>query len=49
MATLRNPLQRTPARGTRQVPNQDDEVLDLDIEELEERIAPLYSRRPPLN
>ena len=48
MTTLRNPLQRTPARGTRQVPNQ-DEVLGLDIEELEERIAPLYSRRPPLN
>jgi hypothetical protein len=47
MATLRNPLQRIPGGGTRQVPNKDDEVLDLDIEELEERIAPL--RRPPLN
>lgn len=47
MATLRNPLQRIPVGGTRQVPNQ-DEVLDLHIEALEERIAPLFFRRPPL-
>ena len=45
MATPRNPLQRIPARTTGQVPSKDGEPLDLNIEELEERIAPLWNRR----
>lgn len=35
--------------ATLRKPTGDGEVLDLHIEELEERVAPLYARRPPLN
>jgi hypothetical protein len=49
MATQRNPLQCNPAQveGISQATSKDSEVLDLNIEELEERIAPLWKRQYP--
>jgi hypothetical protein len=49
MATQRNQLQRNPAQVERisQATSKDGEVLELNIEELEERIAPLWKRQYP--
>jgi hypothetical protein len=47
MATQRNGLQLDPAQveRIRQATSKDGEVRELSIEELEERIAPLWNRR----
>lgn len=49
MATQRNPLPVNSAQveRIRQATSKDGEVLELNIEELEDRISP--ARRPPLN
>lgn len=47
MTTQRNGLQLDPAQveRIRQATSKDGEVRELSIEELEERIAPLWNRR----
>jgi hypothetical protein len=46
MTTHRNTLQPNPTQGRiKQVTSKDGEVVELSIEELEERIAPLWNRR----
>lgn len=47
MTTHRNTLQPNPSQVGRikQVTSKDGEVVELNIEELEERIAPLWNRR----
>jgi hypothetical protein len=49
MASQRKQLQPNPAQveRSRQATSKDAELLELNIEELEDRIAP--ARKPPLN